>query len=186
MKQPIKYALILFLITSVCVGILGAVNEITDPIIKANEQKAEEVAMRELITEGDSFEAVEDIEESTTIEKIFIAKNASDLVGYIVKVCPTGYGGAIAMLVGIDTNGQVKGISILSHGETPGFGANCVKESFKGQFKDKQAPLVVSKSASAENEIQAITGATITSDAVTQGVNTACQYVMDHKEEWGQ
>lgn len=184
MKQPIKYALILFLITSICVGILGAVNQITAPIIEENNKKAEQLAMKHLMPEGEAFEEVEEIT-SEIVEKVYKGKKDNAIIGYIVKVMPTGYVGTITMLVGVDLEGKVSGIDILAQAESPGFGANATKDSFKEQFKGKTVPLTVSKSAKGAQEIQAITGATITSTAVTEGVNAACSYILEHKGEWG-
>ncbi|MBP3888213.1 MAG: RnfABCDGE type electron transport complex subunit G [Cellulosilyticum sp.] len=184
MNHPLKLGGILFLITAICVGILGVVNQVTSPIIATNEIKSEEAAMKALVTEAESFVTVEDID-SEEIKKVCIAKQGSDVVGYIVRMEPNGYGGAIKMLIGLDAQGMIKGISILEHAETPGFGADAEKESFKGQFVNRKTPLKVSKTTPADDEIQAITGATITSNAITQAVNTASDYVMSHQTEWG-
>ena len=184
MNHPLKLGGILFLLTALCVGILGGVNQITKPIIETNEKLAEEEAMRELITSAEDFQ-IEIPNEESTIKKVAIAKQKGQTVGYVVRTEPNGYGGAIKLLIGIDKEGIVKGISILEHSETPGFGANADKQDFKSQFIDRKAPLKVSKNTPSENEIQAITGATITSAAITEAVNTATQYVSDHKMEWG-
>lgn len=74
------------------------------------------------------------------------------------------------MVVGVGTDGTVTGVSIISMSETSGLGANASKESFRGQFVGKSGELAVSKDG---GEIDALTGATITSRAVTSGVNTA-------------
>ena len=184
MNHPLKLGAILFLLTAICVGILGAVNEITKPIIEKNEIATEEATMRQLITTAESFENVNLTDESM-IKKVSIAKQGNQTVGYVLRVEPNGYGGAIKLLIGIDQEEVVKGISILEHSETPGFGASADSDDFKNQFIDKIAPLTVSKSATSEDEIQAITGATITSTAITDAVNTAVEYVKNHKMEWG-
>lgn len=184
MNHPLKLGGILFLLTAICVGILGGVNEITRPIIEKNEVATEEAAMRELLTAAESFENVPSVD-APMIKKVAIAKQGDKAVGYVLRVEPNGYGGAIKLLIGIDQEGIVKGISILEHSETPGFGANANNDDFKNQFIDKIAPLRVSKSASSEDEIQAITGATITSEAIANAVNTAVEYVNNHKMEWG-
>lgn len=184
MNHPLKLGGILFLLTALCVGILGGVNQITKPIIEKNEKLAEEAAMRHLITSAESFETVLSDEEGS-IKKVTVAKQKDETVGYVLRTEPNGYGGAIKLLIGIDQEGVVKGISILEHSETPGFGANADKESFKNQFQNKKAPLKLSKSTSSEDEIEVITGATITSSAITEAVNQAVQYVKDHQMEWG-
>ncbi|MBE6022849.1 MAG: RnfABCDGE type electron transport complex subunit G [Cellulosilyticum sp.] len=183
MNHPLKLGGILFLITAICVGILGAVNQITAPIIAANEIKSEEAAMRKLITEAEHFIPLEDLADES-VKKVCIAQKGDTTIGYVLRMEPNGYGGAIKLLIGIDLEGNVAGISILEHSETPGFGANAEKESFKGQFTMRKTPLLVSKAAPDENEIQAITGATITSEAITNAVNSASEYVMAHQEEW--
>lgn len=184
MNHPLKLGGILFLITAICVGILSAVNQITKPIIMANEIQAEELEMKKLIMEAESFEVIENIDDEQ-IKKLCIAKKGNECMGYVLRMAPNGYGGAIKILIGIDVQGKVKGISILEHAETPGFGANAEKESFTGQFVERKTPLQVSKEIPKEDEIQAITGATITSMAITNAVNRASEYVMAHQEEWG-
>lgn len=184
MNHPIKLGGILFLLTAICVGILGVVNEVTKPIIEKNEIATEEAAMHTLITAAESFTNIDSIEDDT-IKKVIIAKQGTQTVGYVVRIEPNGYGGTIKLLIGIDQEGIVKGIRILEHSETPGFGANADKNSFKNQFIDKNAPLKVSKNAANEGEIQAITGATITSAAITDAVNVASEYINSHKAEWG-
>lgn len=184
MNHPIKLGGILFLLTAICVGILGAVNEVTKPIIEKNEIATEEAAMRTLITTAESFVNVKSVEDDI-IKKVTIAKQGTQTVGYVIRVEPNGYGGVIKLLIGIDQEGIVKGIRILEHSETPGFGANADKDSFRNQFIDKNVPLKVSKNVAHEDEIQAITGATITSEAITHAVNAASEYINSHKAEWG-
>ena len=94
----------------------------------------------------------------------------ADDKGYVVEVTPSGFGGTIDMVVGVGTDGTVTGVSIISMSETSGLGANASKESFRSQFVGKSGVLAVSKDG---GEIDALTGATITSRAVTSGVNTA-------------
>lgn len=185
MKQPIQYAIILFLITGICVGILGGVNQVTAPIIAANEKKNEMAGMQALLTECSTFLPVNNVSDKL-VKAVYLGQSEGETKGYIVKVTPTGYGGIINLLVAIDSQGEVKGINILSLSETPGYGANATKNEFKDQFKEKLPPFVVSKQAQSPNEIQVITGATITSTAITEGVNQAIVYVMDHQKEWGE
>lgn len=184
MNHPLKLGGILFLITAICVGILGAVNQITKPIIETNEIRSEEEAMKKLIINAESFVTLDDVQDEN-VKKVCVAKNGDEIVGYVLRMEPNGYGGAIKMLIGINCEGKVEGLSILEHSETPGFGANATKDSFKNQFVDRSTPLSVTKSAPGENEIQAITGATITSTAVTNAVNAASEYVLAHQAEWG-
>lgn len=93
-----------------------------------------------------------------------------DNIGTAVVVSPRGYSGPIEMLVGID-KGKVKGIKVLSHRETPGLGANIVKSSFLNQFIGKSLKDLIEP----KKDIDAITGATISSRAVCSGVREALQ-----------
>lgn len=184
MNHPLKLGGILFCITALCVGILSIVNQVTAPIIATNEVKSEEEAMRALVTDAESFITVDQID-SDAVKKVCIAQKDEKTVGYVVRMEPNGYGGAIKMLIGLDTMGCVKGIRILEHAETPGFGANAEKESFKNQFINCKTPIEVTKGTPNANQIQAITGATITSNAIAEAVNVASEYVMSHEAQWG-
>lgn len=181
MKDTMKLGAILFLITSVCAGLLGLVNSITSPIIEEKKETAKQEAMQVLIPEASEFTAVTEIEDQG-IEELYIAKTNDTYLGAVAKVAPEGYGGAIEILVGVDGNLAVTGIQVLSHSETPGLGANILAENFQNQFVSKKAPIEVVKGVAGNNEISAITGATITSRAVTEGVNVAVTYISSHQD----
>lgn len=184
MKDILKLGVILFLITGICTGLLGGIYGVTKPIIEENNARMQMEAMKALLTEADDFIEVEGASEGDVVA-MFVAKASGAQMGYVAKVAPNGYGGAIEMLVAFNQEGSVEGIKILSHSETPGFGANAEKTAFSDQFKGKVAPLTVTKVAPAETEIQAITGATITSTAITEAVNAAAEYINAHSAEWG-
>ncbi len=183
MKDALKLGVILFLITGISVGILGTVNQVTTPIIEKNTKQAELEAMQQLISEANEFPEVEAVTDEL-VKKVFLAKKGDETIGYVLRVEPKGYGGAIGLLVGIDANSIVKGVKVLEHSETPGFGANASDPSFIDQYIGKGGNLTVVKIAPGENEIQAITGATITSSAITSGINEAINYVGAHQAEW--
>ena len=108
-----------------------------------------------------------------------VAKTGKDTIGYIVMVTtPNGYGGNISIALGVDVDGTVAGTQILTISETPGLGMNATNEEFMTQFSEKKVPaFVVTKTgAKEENEIDALSGATITTNAVTNGVNAAIHY----------
>lgn len=179
-----KLGAILFLIIAICTGALSVVNQVTEPVIAMNEVQTEENEMKALLSEASTFELVDEIGKED-IEKVYIGKNETASVGYIIRMSPNGYGGAINLLVAFDKEKHVKGMSILGHSETPGFGANAEKPSFKEQFIDLSVPISVTKTEPKENEIQAITGATITSEAITNAINEAGDYIQLHQAEWG-
>jgi electron transport complex protein RnfG len=182
MKESLKLGAILFLITAICCGLLGFINSITTPIIAENKKTSQNQAMKMLVEEAAEFTEVTSLKDET-ITQLFIAKSKGKSIGTVAKLVTSGYGGPLTVLAGFDLEGNIKGIKILSHTETPGLGANAAKESFVNQFIKKLPPLNVVKSVPKDNEIEAITGATITSAAIVKGVNEASQYVSDHKEE---
>lgn len=192
-----KDALILFAITLVAGACLGGVYEITkDPIAAAN-QAAKERAFREVLADADSF-AMDDY--SAALDKVNTEVKELDFGNVSVDECATGmdasgatigyvvtttskdgYGGDVTVSVGITTDGEVKGIEFLTLNETAGLGMNASKPEWKGQFADKKVEqFSVTKSGStSDEEIDAISGATITSNAVTNAVNTALYFVND-------
>jgi electron transport complex protein RnfG len=93
-------------------------------------------------------------------------------------VTPSGYAGPVEVVVGLKESGGLRAIRILRQSETPGLGAKAPLPAFSGQYDNKDADqLVVVKTQPTEaDQIQAISGATITSTAVTLGVNTALDY----------
>ena len=166
----LRLTLTLFLITTVVAGLLGLVNYMTaDTIAEQIAQKAEN-AMRQVL-DADDYEPL-DVSEGSAVTAAYRAGDK----GYVVRVAPNGFGGAIDMMVGVDLNGAVTGVAIVSQSETASLGANCTREDFRAQFTGKTGTLSVSKDG---GEIEALTGATVTSRAVTEGVNTALEFVQE-------
>ena len=162
----------LLIITSVVALALAGINQVTSPIIAAaNEAKTQEAI--EMVLPGGGSEI--DFSDSTGLVTT-VYKGES---GYAVQVAPSGFDGAIDMMVGIDKAGKVIGISIISHAETPSLGAvaaenNAAGEAFRSQFAGLSGTLAVGKDG---GTVDAISGATITSRAVVNGVNAALQCV---------
>ncbi len=170
----IKTAVILFLITGIAALILAVVNNFTAPIIAENSAKKQAAAMQNVLKDAEfSEENLAENVDDPDISEIYKAQKDGSAAGYVVMVNPNGYNGAISMVVGIDAEGKVSGIDIISQSETAGLGANCVKDEFKDQFVGKSGEISVVKNDPKDNEIDAITSATITSKAVTSGVNKA-------------
>ena len=84
-------------------------------------------------------------------------------------------GGDISVMTGVDADGKVTGVNILSHAETAGLGAKAAEQSFRDRFVGLVSGITVSKDKAGENSIDAITGATITSRAMTEAVNAAIE-----------
>lgn len=188
MKGILKDTAIITIITLVAGLLLGAVYTITKEPIAVQEALAKEKACKEVFVDAESFEAVSELDPalqayvseecgyaSQTIDEVFTAKDeAGNVLGYVVNVTSGGgYGGAISFAMGVSADGTLNGISFLSIAETPGLGMKADTDEFKAQFAGKQVDVIsyTKTGASAENEIDAISGATITSSCVTNGVN---------------
>lgn len=176
MKEIVKPALVLFIITAVAAALLGVVSETTKSAIAEQTAKTQAVAMQEVLPEAEEFKLDETAELTGTIQSVNIGYKGGEICGYVLNVQPAGgFGGKIDIMVGISADSVMTGLKVLSHSETPGLGAKSTDPEFYGQYSQKsEFPLTVVKTgASGANEIQAITSATITSVAVTDGANEA-------------
>ena len=189
MKGMIKDALILFAITLIAGLMLGVVNDITKEPIARQEQKAKTEACQNVFAAAASFEEQE-MEAATQaladagltgadIDELMAAKDASGaLLGYVITVTDhEGYGGDIQFSMGVTTDGVLNGISLLSISETAGLGMRA-GEVLVPQFENKDVDrFTYTKTGStADSEIDAISGATITTNAVVNGVNAGLVY----------
>jgi electron transport complex protein RnfG len=173
MKETIKLGFTLFLFTAIAALILAYSNGVTAPEIENVEEQIKTQARMEILSSADAFEKVEGVEGA---KEVYKGTAGGATVGYTLTMVTTGYGGDMEIAVGISTDGQVSGIKIIKHAETPGLGANAQNPSFSDQYTGKSTDTqieVVKTPPTADNEIQAITGATITSRAVTKAVNEA-------------
>ncbi len=180
MKENIKLGLILLLITAVAGLLLGGAYEITKGPIADKVVADKQAAMKEILPTADKFDKADvNIEDNEKIAEVNAGFIGAEISGYAIKVVAKGYAGPVEIMVGISTEEKVTGIKILSHTETPGLGANATKAEFSNQYSNKSIndKLEVVKAApSKENQIQAITGATITSNAITLAVDDAIDF----------
>ena len=177
MKDMMKPALILSGIYIIAALLLSALDGVTSPIIETMNEKANNEARQLVLSEATEFTLIEGLT-GENVAEVWEGKNGEDVVGYTIKTLPKGYGGEMEVIVGISVDGIITGVDIGSHSETPGLGSKAKDESFKGQYLQKSVenPLqVVKGSANGESDIVAISGATITSNAVTLGVNSAIE-----------
>ena len=168
-------AIVLTSISVIIAGILAITNNFTAPVIAKNSEKATNDALSVVVPSALEFKIVEKDEESTNENDIYIAySDDGKETGYAVFVSPLGFGGNIDIIVGFSLDKTITGVEIVNSSETPGLGSKASDKEFKEQFLDKKPPLNVVKNEKAgENTISAISGATITSKAVTSGINTA-------------
>lgn len=159
----------LFVFCLVATALLAGTNLITVDKIAQNAVEKENSSRMIVLPEGKEYGEVTVLENGLTYCE---GKDADgNTAGYVFTTSAKGYGGAIGVMVGIDTEGVITGIEILSHGETPGLGANATTDGFKSRFVGKSGTLTVDKNSNDGQNIQAITAATITSTAVTSAVN---------------
>ena len=183
-KKIISLGITLFTITVITGLILGVVHDITLEPIRLTQEHLKAEALKGALPGAEEFKAVRKTEDADPmIKDIQQAMSDGKTVGHCVTVTPRGYGGTIELVTGITNDGQLKAIRILNHSETPGLGAKSVLPEFYGQFTDTDKVTVVKRKPESPGEIQAISGATITSNAVALGANVAMEYWREHLAE---
>ncbi len=155
---------------------LSLTNRITKDKIAELDEKNSSETMASLI-KADSFteEGFKDGENEFTYN---LALKDGEIVGYIFKTAEKGYGGDVSVMTAVNVDGTVKSVAVLDvSNETPGLGQNAAKESFYTQYEGKTSGISLLKNGadSAKNEVNAVTGATITSTAVNKAVNQALE-----------
>ena len=175
MKDILKLGVTLFAICAVAALVLGVTNNITAPVIEERNIQASNEARKIVLSEADEFKELDGMNSDIVLE-VYEGIKDGQVIGYTIKTSSKGYGGAIELMVGISKDGKITGVEIGNHSETPGLGSKATEPMFKNQYVDKDVSnslLVVKGSANNDNEISAISGATITSNGVTSGVNAA-------------
>ena len=192
MNKIIKAALVLTAITLISGGLLGSVYEITKEPIAKQEELAKQEAYKTVLPKADSFKEVAikgDAGVKVPAKAGYIAQEITGVaqgldkdgesVGFVYTVVTSeGYGGDITFTMGITNDGTVQGIEMLSISETAGLGMKAAEEDFKSQYANKKVDKFqyTKTGAVEENEVDAISGATITTNAVTNGVNAGLAY----------
>lgn len=191
MNTILKNTISITVITLVAGLALGVVQDITAGPIAAQAEKSKEEAYKTVFENAAAFSEyslddkgqAEDLVgylndngfSAQTIDEIMVAEDASgETLGYAFTITDSeGYGGDIQFAMGVQNDGTLNGISILSISETAGLGMKATTDDFKNQFKDKNVEkfTYTKTGASSDDEIDAISGATITTNAMTNGVN---------------
>ncbi len=189
MRDGFKLTVILLLICAVSSGLLGLTNQMTYPQILTRRAQTEAEAKQVVMPDADdvteelddaTFNAVlsEMLLTSDTINEVYVAKKDGAVIGYVFKCKVSGFGGAMQIMVGINIDGTVSGAKVTNHMETVGLGAKATDETWISQYQGLSASeeiAVVKTENKTDNQVTAITGATITSRAVTSAVNYASQ-----------
>ena len=195
MNTILKNTISITVITLVAGLALGVVQDITAGPIATQQEKSKEEAYKTVFEDADTFEVYSADDglataladngfTAQTIDEIMIAQDSSgETLGYAFTVTDSeGYGGDIQFAMGVQNDGTLNGFSILSISETAGLGMKANTDSFKDQFKNKKVEKFsyTKTGATSDDQIDAISGATITTNAMTNGVNAglcAFQYV---------
>ncbi len=185
-KKILKDAGILLVITLVSGCLLGLAYEITNPVITANNEKKKSESYQGVFADASSFESRDDLLEEAesvlsaeginTVEvtDVMAAKDVSGtVIGYAMSLSVNGSQGEIVLAYGYGSTGTSMGIDILSSSETSGLGSRASEPEFRDQFADKNVDsfTLVKTAASDDSEIEAISGASVTSTAVVNAVN---------------
>lgn len=167
MKYILKLGLILMVYALIAGLLLGVVNHVTRPQIKKQKRKKQLSAKKAVIPEANFFE--KDTINGLPFDKAYKSKEKGAVLGYIVKGQAKGYSSTVKLVVGLNKDFSIKNIEIVSQQETPGLGAKCENKGFKKQFENLSNPenIYVKKD---NGKIAALTGATITSRAVSKAV----------------
>lgn len=168
-NSAFKIGLNLALACIISGAVIAATYYVTNPVAEAEAIKAKSKAMQDIVPEAQYFKEV------PAHTGWFYAEKDGKTIAYIVPSENSGYGGAIRMLVGLTPDGKVIKYKILKHNETPGLGDKANKEPFMKQFEGKGLSALKVVKVPTKDNIQALTGATITSTAVTNAVRFAIE-----------
>lgn len=194
-RDIIKPAAVLFIICLLVTGGLAFTYSSTKDIIAERAEQEAENARKEVLASADSFEEIEGVSDTASknaslkaVDKAYRGLKDGMIDGYVYQVITKGYGGNIKMMVGINSEGSITGVKIIEMSETPGLGSKAKEDPFALQLSGfvPQSPLSVVKGAKEKSEdIQAISGATITSKAVVEGIQAAVDFSSELIEKEG-
>jgi electron transport complex protein RnfG len=166
MKEMVKFGFVLGIICTVAAGLLSGVNVLTKPKILAQAQAEEDSGLKSVFPEAASFEAIKDKD----LVIYYKAKdNNEKFIGVVFKASGKGYSSTIETFVGMLKDGRILAIKVLSQNETPGLGSRVAEEGFTDRFKG----------VTDLSDVQAITGATISSRAVIEAVEKKAEIIKD-------
>ena len=161
-NEIIKPVLVLVCICLVVTALLAYINSVTSPIIAKAEEEKTEQAMSEVLCEADGFEKLEIENLPDRVTQVYTATNGA---GYIFMLTTKGYGGDMKLICGMDAEGVIEQCKTLSHAETSGLGSKTAEDPYRNQY--------CKKSADTLSQVDAITGATISSNAYKNAIEDA-------------
>jgi len=178
MKDIVKPGLVLLVVTFVAALCLGFVHEITKEPIARQLYQALNASMSAILPQADTYIEMEySVPSGGTLFNLTRGEANGETVGYIIGASKPGYSGRIDVLVGLDIEGVIQGITILRHTETPGLGANAALPVFTDQFIGGYGAMRTTRSGyPGLHEVSIITASTITTDSIVDAVNAALDY----------
>lgn len=188
MREILKLSVFLLIVSGIAGASLSYVNSLAGPLIETQILQNKLDSFKEVYPPGEKVENetatyLQDPHDPV-VKEVNIAYRNGVAAGVIYAVETKGYSGPISLLAGFDiATAKITAIKVLSQRETPGLGAKATDSKFRDRYNDKKTdvPLEVIKTAPVkENQIQAITASTITSKAVTKGVNAAREHFVAH------
>ena len=161
-NEIIKPVLLLVCICLVVTALLAYINSVTSPIIAKAEQEKTEQAMSEVLADADGFEKLEIENLPDRVTEVYSAQNGS---GYVFMLTTKGYGGDMKLICGMKADGTIEQCKTLSHAETSGLGSKTAEDPYRNQYSGKNSDTL--------SEVDAITGATISSNAYKNAIEDA-------------
>lgn len=182
MKETLKLGLILLVVAAIAGGVLAFTNSVTAPIIAEQEKEGAFGAFAEIFPDADDFVEIDEgmLSEITStyenVVEVLEVMQGDEVVGYAFNTSSGGYGGPITTISGFNLDGTIQGIRVTENSETPNLGTVIVdnpdfRESFEGNITSE--PLVAVGAPAGENEVLLLTGATVSTNGVVNGVNAA-------------
>lgn len=184
MNETIKLGLVLLLVAAIAGGVLAGVNSVTAPVIAERQRQESFGALLEIFSEADDFLPIDEalLAEITSsnsfVTEIMEAKKSGETIGYAMKTKSGGYGGDIITQIGINLDSTIAGIKVMQQSETPGLGSRIVDEpAFADSFAGKNfaSGLSAVGTPTTDNEVMALSGATVSTNGVMAGVNGAIE-----------
>lgn len=173
MKKKLPAWAVLCIVALIAGGLLGYTNQLTADKIEEQTLAAADAARKSVLPDAEAFEQLE-LAEGAPVDNCYAGMAGGEAIGYTAQITVKGYGGPIEITVGVDMDGVLTGISVGGSGfaETAGLGAKTKEAAFTSQFsKGLSAPVQL------KEDVNAVSGATISSSAVVSGVNKAAEYI---------
>ena len=169
MRDFTRMISVLFIVCGLAAASLAVMNVVTKEPIASYERRQRDAALREVFADADEFVNIEP-------DRVWEASRKGQKTGHVFLTRVQGYSGPITLMFGTDSSGAVTGMRILSHTETPGLGAKITTAQFRDQFRNKRPEqLILKKADPARGQIDAITGATISSRAATNALRSTLE-----------